>query len=61
MIEVRIRDLVALIAVVLYTGVSIICFQQRKAINELNRDIEQRDSLINEMIVKQVEQIEEVK
>lgn len=53
MIEVRIRDLVALIAVVLYTGVSIICFQQRKAINELNRDIEQRDSLINEMIVKE--------
>ncbi|MBC5612848.1 hypothetical protein [Bacteroides hominis] len=48
MIEIRIRDLVGLIAVCLLFGLSFICFTQRKYISNLKQAIEQRDSLLNE-------------
>lgn len=52
MIEIRIRDLVGLIAIYLFLVSSFICFTQRKHISYLNQVIEQRDSLLRELIYK---------
>lgn len=50
MIEIRIRDLVGLIAICLLFSLSFICFTQRKHISYLKQAIEQRDSLLHEWI-----------
>ena len=50
MIEIRIRDLVAIIAICFFVSSSFICFTQRKHISYLRQAIEQRDSLLNELI-----------
>lgn len=52
MIEIRIRDLIALIAITLFTGTSFICFKQQEEIKALNQAIEQKDSLIREIMYK---------
>ena len=50
MIEIRVRDLAGLIAIFLLFGLSFICFTQHKHISNLRQAIEQRDSLIHELI-----------
>lgn len=50
MIEIRIRDLVCLVAVCALLGLSFICFTQRRYISNLKQAIEQRDSLLKESL-----------
>lgn len=50
MIEIRIRDLIGIIAICLFVGLSFICFTQSKHISYLRQAIQQRDSLLNELI-----------
>lgn len=50
MIEIRIRDLIGIIAICLFVSLSFICFTQSKHISDLRQAIEQRDSLLNELI-----------
>nr|DAD85453.1 MAG TPA: hypothetical protein [Siphoviridae sp. ctDcW16] len=50
MIEIRIRDLIGIIAICLFVSLSFICFTQRKHISYLRQAIQQRDSLLNELI-----------
>lgn len=53
MIEIRVRNLVGLIAICLLFGLSFICFTQHKHISNLRQAIEQRDSLIHKLIYSQ--------
>ncbi len=52
MVEIRIRDLVGIIAIFLLFSLIFTCFVQREHISYLKRAIEQRDSLIYELIYK---------
>ena len=48
--ELRIKDMVGAIVLCLLFGLGIICFSQHKHISYLNDAIEQRDSLLNDLI-----------
>ncbi|NDV83418.1 hypothetical protein D0T87_15715 [Bacteroides sp. 51] len=48
--ELRIKDMVGSIVLCLLFGLGVICFSQHKHISYLKAAIEQRDSLLNDLI-----------